>query len=101
MNEQGYFYHQINKLKAEDLGTISLEGISEKEFDKRINILNEHRTEKAMSLKDELKWLFKEQADYKVQQKRRENATFRAKIRPTIYPCGSMEIPDYSVAIEQ
>ncbi len=88
MNEKGYFYHQINELKAEDLGILSLEKISEKEFDKRINILNDHRTDKAMSLKDELKWLFKEQANYKVLQKRRENAAFRAQIRPTIYSCG-------------
>lgn len=94
MNEQGYFYHQINELKAEDLGILALERISEKEFDKRINILNNHRTDKPMSLKDELQWLFKEQANYKVLQKRRENAAFRAQIRPTIYSCGEREIPD-------
>ncbi len=94
MNEKGYFYHQINELKAEDLGVLSLEKISEKEFDKRINILNDHRTDKAMSLKDELKWLFKEQANYKVLQKRRENAVFRAQIRPTIYSCGQYAVSD-------
>lgn len=67
---------------------ISLDGISEKEFEKRINILNKHRTDKPMSLKDELKWLFKEKANYAVQKKRRENAAFRREIRPTIYSCG-------------
>ena len=94
MNEQGYFYHQINELKAEDLGVLTLEKISEKEFDKRINILNNHRTDKPMSLKDELQWLFKEQTNYKVLQKRRENAAFRAQIRPTIYSCEQRELPD-------
>lgn len=88
MNEQGYFYHQINELKAEDLGVISLEEISEKEFDKRINMLNEHRTDKPMSMKDELNWLFKEKANYVVQKKRRDNQAFRNTIRPTVYSCG-------------
>ncbi|MDF3028049.1 MAG: cytochrome c class [Fluviicola sp.] len=101
MNEKGYFYHQINELKAEDLGMISLEEISEKEFDKRINTLNEHRTDKPMSLKDELKWLFKEKANYTVQKKRRENAAFRREIRPTIYSCGQSEIPDNTSILVQ
>lgn len=87
MNEQGYFYHQINELKAENLGVISLDEISEKEFDKRINILNEHRTDKPMDLKDELKWLFKEKANYAVQNQRRKNAAFRKEIRPVVYMC--------------
>jgi hypothetical protein len=94
MNENGYFYHQINELKAADMGIISLEEISEKEFDKRINILNEKRTSKAMSMKEELNWLFKERANYGVLKKRRENAAFREKIRPTIYSCERREIPD-------
>ncbi len=91
MNDKGYFYHQINELKVEDLGVIALEKISENEFDKRINILNNHRTDKPMSLKDELKWLFKEQANYKVLQKRRENEAFRTQIRSTIYSCMQSE----------
>ncbi|MNV02791.1 hypothetical protein D3C71_930310 [compost metagenome] len=98
MNEKGYFYHQINELKAEDLGVISLEKISENEFDKRINILNNHRTDKPMSMKDELKWLFKEQANYVVQKKRRENEAFRAQIRPTIYSCGGRELHGITVS---
>ncbi|AEA43749.1 c-type cytochrome [Fluviicola taffensis] len=91
MNENGYFYHQINELKAEDLEIVSLKEISEKEFDKRINILNEHRIGKAMSMKDELKWLFKEKANYAVQKKRRENVAFRNLIRPMIYSCMKSE----------
>jgi hypothetical protein len=102
MNENGYFYHQVNELKALETETersrspVSLKAISEKEFDKRINALNDHRTEKAMSLKDELNWLFKEKANYAVQKKRRENAAFRREIRPTIYSCGE---GDYSAAV--
>lgn len=99
MNEKGYFYHQINELKAEDLGTISLEEISEKDFDKRINALNDKRVEKPMSLKDELQWLFKEKANYAVQKKRRENAAFREQIRPTIYSCGQQTMLDSTTTI--
>ncbi|MNE27041.1 hypothetical protein D3C80_1204340 [compost metagenome] len=101
MNDKGYFYHQINELKAEDLGVIALEKISENEFDKQINILNNHRTDKPMSLKDELKWLFKEQANYKVLQKRRENEAFRTQIRSTIYSCEERELPDMDTTVEE
>ncbi|WP_343634823.1 hypothetical protein [Fluviicola sp.] len=101
MNEEGFFYYQINELKAQKTQTepVALEEITEKEFDKRINHLNDHRVEKAMSLKDELQWLFKEKANYAVQKKRRENAAFREKIRPTIYSCEQGAIPDSTSAI--
>ncbi len=95
INETGYFYHQLNELKAGNLGVISLNEISEKEFEQKITGLNKNRIAKPMDLKDELNWLFKEKADYKVQKKRRENAAFREQIRPTIYPCEQREIPDW------
>lgn len=105
MNENGFFYHQLNELKAQRTDTersrspVLLEEISEKEFDKRINTLNDHRMDKAMSLKEELQWLFKEKANYAVQKKRRENAAFREQIRPTIYSCEQREIPDETSTI--
>lgn len=99
INETGYFYHQLNELKAGNLGVISLNEISEKEFDKRINILNEKRISNAMSMKDELNWLFKEKANYAVLRKRRENAAFREQIRPTIYSCEQRGVPDWGETI--
>jgi hypothetical protein len=87
MNENGYFYHEINELKASDLGIVSLNAISEKEFEKKITSLNNSRTDKPMDLKDELKWLLKEKVNYAVQKKRRDNQAFRNTIRPTIYSC--------------
>lgn len=89
MNENGYFYHEINELKASDLGIVSLDAISEKEFEKKITSLNKNRTDKPMDLKDELKWLFKEKANYAAQNQRRKNAAFRGEIRPTVYMCQS------------
>nr|WP_294861636.1 cytochrome c [uncultured Fluviicola sp.] len=94
MNEKGYSYHEITELKSGDLGTISLDAISEKEFEKKITTLNKSRTDKPMDLKDELQWLFKEKANYVVQKQRRKNAVFREEIRPTIYLCGQQEMPD-------
>lgn len=87
MNENGYFYHQLNELKAGDLGTISLSKISEKEFEQKITGLNSSRISRPMDLKEELNWLFKEKANYAVQKKRRENAAFRREVEPTIYKC--------------
>ncbi|WP_341903702.1 cytochrome c [Fluviicola taffensis] len=89
MNEKGYFYHEMNELKAGDLGVISLDEISETAFEKKITALNKNRTDKPMDLKDELKWLFKEKANYAVQNQRRKNAAFRREIRPTVYMCQS------------
>ncbi|WP_430405331.1 hypothetical protein [Fluviicola sp.] len=93
MNENGYFYHEMNELKAGDLGVISLDEISEKAFEKKITALNKNRTDKPMDLKDELKWLFKEKANYAVQNQRRKNAAFRREIQPTVYMC-LMEMND-------
>ncbi|MBC9811569.1 cytochrome c [Crocinitomicaceae bacterium CZZ-1] len=87
MSENGYFYHQIDKLSAVNLGTIALEEVSQQEFDQRINALNNSRINQPMSLKEELQWLFKEKANYKVQQQRRKEAAFRNTIRPTVFPC--------------
>lgn len=87
INENGYFYREINELKAGDLGTFSLEKISEGAFEQKITKLNKNRTGKPMDLKDELKWLFKEKVNYEVQKKRLANASFRREIEPTIYRC--------------
>ncbi len=87
INENGYFYREIQELKAGNLGTLSPEKISEREFEQKISKLNKNRTDKPMDLKDELKWLFKEKTNYEVQKKRRANASFRREIEPTIYSC--------------
>lgn len=87
MNENGYFYHEIKNLSAGNLGSISLENISEKEFDKRINVLNNKRTEKPMSITEELQWLFKEKANYEVQKQRKKDAEFRDELRIVVFPC--------------
>ena len=87
INETGYFYHQLNELRAGDLGVISLTKISEKEFEQKITGLNKNRIAKPMDLKDELNWLFKEKVDYEVQKKRRENAAFRREVEPAVYKC--------------
>lgn len=87
INEIGYYYHQLDELKAGSLGIISLNDISEKEFEEKITGLNKNRIAKPMDLKEELNWLFKEKANYAVQKKRRENAAFRREVEPTVYKC--------------
>ncbi len=87
LNGSGFYYHEIKNLNAENLGSISLENISEKEFDKRINALNDKRTEQPMSLSEELQWLFKEKANYEVQKQRKKDVEFRKEIRPMVFPC--------------
>lgn len=101
INDNGYFYHQINSLKAENLGIITLKEISEREFDKRINELNNHRTEQPMGLTEELQWLFKEKANYEVQKQRRKDAEFREMMRPIVFPCGNYDTDETKVNFPQ
>ncbi len=94
INEKGYFCHQINVVRAGDLGIITLEETSEEEFDRRISTMNNTRVEKPMTLTDELRWLFKEKANYEVQKQRKKEAEFRAMIRPTVFPCAQSEVEE-------
>lgn len=87
VNKNGYFYHHINQLVAGNLGIITLEEISEQEFDKRINALNNDRNKKPMDLSEELKWLFKEKANYEIQEQRKKDTEFRAIIQSVVFPC--------------
>ncbi len=87
LNEDGFYLFEIPELRAKDFGSIKLQKVSEKQFEARLEQLNERRGVRAVPIKDELNWLFKEKANYKVQRKRRENVQFRNTIRPTIYSC--------------
>jgi len=89
LNETGFFLKEIDEpaLRLRSVTGITLTEVSEEEFDKRINAMNSGRTAKTMEIQSEINWLFKEKANYKVQKQRRENAVFRALVRPTIYPC--------------
>lgn len=93
MNENGYFLQEIKSLRGEALGTLTLSAVSEREFERRINAMNAERIAQPMEMQSELNWLFKEKANYKVQQQRRENQEFRAFVRPTIYTCGADQLP--------
>jgi hypothetical protein len=88
ISEKGYFYHEKKGLKKGKLGELTLEELSEKELDKKINSLNESRgiLEK-IPIGDELAWLYKEQKNYVVQKQRQENEAFRNIIRKVIFPC--------------
>jgi len=92
---KGYFYKEIKGISKGDLGSFSLTALSEKELDAKINSLNESRgIIKPMDISSELKWLVKEQKNYIEQNKRKEDAQFRDKIKKVIFPCweGSGEI---------
>lgn len=88
INEDGYFLHEIKNLKPINNGTVKLSLVSEAEFNRRVNAMNSGRNvHRPLDIQSEINWLFKEKANYKVQRQRRENAAFRAVIRPTIYSC--------------
>jgi len=94
MNENGFFLHELKETMVADLSRsadVSLVEVSEAEFDKRINAMNMGRGSGSMEIQSEINWLFKEKANYTVQKQRRENAAFRAVVRPTIYSCENSE----------
>lgn len=87
INESGYYYQELRAQKAGDLGEIALNQVSEKEFDRSINALNNNRLQKPMKLNKELDWLFLEQKDFGVQRKRKEQQAFRTTLKPIVFPC--------------
>jgi hypothetical protein len=88
ISEKGYFYQEKKGVKKGNLGEINLTELSEKELDKKINLLNEARgIIDKMPIGDELAWLYKEQKNYVVQKQRQENEAFRNTIRKVIFPC--------------
>jgi len=88
INENGYFLYDMGKLSGRDFGKHGLSKVSEAEFNRKINNLNKGRTSAPVDLSAELKWLFKEQANYVEQKRRRDNTEFRSTIYPAIYSCG-------------
>jgi hypothetical protein len=88
ISDEGYFYYEKRDLNKGDLGEVELILISEKEFNERINALNEARgVSKRMAIDDELFWLVKEQKNYIVQKQRKEDEAFRNRIKGIIFPC--------------
>jgi cytochrome c2 len=87
VNENGFYYFQQTKLNSGDLGKVTLTKVSEEKLDASINQLNKLRLKKPMPIKDELNWLFKEQADYVEKKNRMKQARFEEKIKKIIFPC--------------
>lgn len=87
INSSGYYYHELRSQKAGELGEIALNQVSEKDFDRAINALNNNRLKKPMKLNKELDWLFLEQKDFGVQRKRKEQQAFRTTLKPIVFPC--------------
>lgn len=96
VNENGYYYFQQTKLNSGDLGKIALTKVSEEKLDASINQLNKLRLNKPMPIKDEMKWLFKEQADYVEKERRMKQVRFEEKIKQIVFPCYYGQTEAYS-----
>ena len=88
INEDGFFYYEQKNLKEGKLGAITLEKMSEKELDKRIEDLNESRgIVKPMKINDELGWFVKEQKYYVETKRRMEHDRFVRRMKKVVFPC--------------
>jgi len=87
INEDGYYLFEKTAFNKGKLGTISLDKMSEAEFNKRITALNTNRQDKPMKINNELEWLVKEQNNYKIQRLRMEQQAFRDQLRSIVFPC--------------
>ena len=87
ITEKGYAYFQKQSLRSGELGTITLETITESDLEASIEQLNGKRISRPKPIGDELKWLFREKADYAEQQVRKKMAQFREEIVRVIFPC--------------
>ncbi len=101
INKKGYFYYQKTKLNNGHLGTVLLDKVSEEKLDASIRQLNKMRMKTPMPIKDELKWLFKEQANYIEQEKRLQQTLFERKIKEILFPCFSPLTDSIPSAIQE
>lgn len=87
ITEDGYSYVERLTLKGGELGELQLNSVSEKKLDASIHSLNKKRGVLVFSVKEELRWLVKEQKNYVEQKRRSDDAKFRNEIRPKVFPC--------------
>jgi hypothetical protein len=87
ISEEGYSYVQRLTLKGGELGEMQLDRVSEEKLDASIRQLNAKRGIKPFDVKDEIRWLKKEQKNYVEQKRRTDDQEFRNKIRPAVFPC--------------
>ena len=87
INEDGYHLFEKTACNNGKLGVVKLEKTTETLFNKRITALNSERLDKPMKITDELDWLIKEQANYKIQRLRMEQQVFRNQLRQIVFPC--------------
>ena len=91
INENGFSFIERSQLSNGNLGELVLEEISEKSFDKRIRSLNARRGIRAFDIREETKWLKIEQLNYREQKRRKDDQSFRNRIRPKVFPCGCFQ----------
>ena len=87
VTENGYEYFQKQTIKSGKFGSITLKKISENEMEASIRQMNGKRTSKPISIKEEIKWLIKEQKDYVEQKRRAEMKKFRENVSRSISIC--------------
>jgi hypothetical protein len=87
ISTKGYSYVQRLTVKGGNLGVLVLDDISENKLDQNIRKLNAKRGVKAFDVKEELRWIQKEQKNYVEQKRRTDEMTFRNELRPKVYPC--------------
>ncbi len=87
INENGYHYFQKQTLNSGNLGTVTLEQISERKFEASLAQLNKKRIGKPMRIKEELDWLLTERENYKEQELRESMNVFRTKLANRISGC--------------
>ena len=87
ISDKGFYYKEIRSIQTGDLGSISLEKISENELDTKIQQMNKNRgANEPISISEELEWLILEQKNYIVEKQRQEEKAFRDMMRDVIFP---------------
>ena len=91
INENGFSFIERSQLSNGNLGELILEEVSEKSFDKKMRSLNSKRGIRTFDIKEEVEWLKIEQRNYREQKRRKDDQSFRKRIRPTVFPCGCFQ----------
>lgn len=89
ITENGYEYFQKRNFNQGNLGTLTLDPLTEVDLSASIEQLNRMRISNPMPIREELSWLFRERKNYKERKRRMADRAFREEIAQILFPCYS------------
>lgn len=96
--EDGFEYFKKKGVIQNDNGEVALKPIAEDDLRRKLERLNKSKSDRVLSLYDEMTWLSTERENYVEQRNRMKMAAFRAELMMIISPCQQYVLTDVNGA---